>query len=128
MVSATELPPDDGHQVGHGLDARLVGLVEEDPEAVLDLGGQGEQADGVEAEILDEPHVHRERPLPVQALADDLGDAFKDHGFIHLSPSASSSARIRTRSRKASSKLNTRAVSQAVWTRGREAISRMTAR
>ena len=44
-------------QVAHRLDRQLVRLVEEDAEAVLDLGGQGQQADRVEPQVLDQPHL-----------------------------------------------------------------------
>src|SRR3954469_10092702 len=57
IVSLTQFPFHGRHQIAHGLDPPFVQFVQADPEAVLHLHGESQQADRVEPQVLDQSHV-----------------------------------------------------------------------
>ena len=61
-------------------------LVEEDAEAVLHLGRQGEEADGVEAQVLHQAQVRGDDPLPAEMDPGHVGDTGEDRLVVHHRP------------------------------------------
>src|SRR5258707_7907200 len=74
-ISGIELPPHDGDQIAHRLDSRLVSLVEEDAKTVFHLGRQGEEANGIEPQVLDQAQVRSDDAIPAEMSPGHLLDS-----------------------------------------------------